>query len=122
MHASLAQAYYDAGLVREAILELEKATSLCPEFADLQTRLGTLLRESNELMTARDRYEAALKAKPGYVPARLQLGVTLLALGDPGAAAEQWNKVIELDGENSQAKMYLRMLERTRGSTPAPTT
>lgn len=120
MHADLGQAYHDAGLPREAITELEKATALCPHFADLQTKLGSLLREVNDLAGARLRYEAALQAKPGYVPARLQLGVTLLALGDAKGAEENWSQVIALDPENSQAKMYLRMLERTRGNTMPP--
>lgn len=118
MHADIAQAYADAGLPREAIREYEKATSLCPQFADLQLRLGTLLRETNDLPGARAHYEAALEAKPNYVPAHLQLGVTLLALGDPTAAEHQWREVIGLEPENSQAKMYLRMLERARASQP----
>jgi tetratricopeptide (TPR) repeat protein len=121
MHADLAQAYHDAGMLREAIEQYEKATGLCPHFADLQVKLGTLLREVNDLAGARARYEAALQHKPNYVPARLQLGVTLLALGEPKGAAEQWNEVIKLEPENSQAKMYLRMLERTRGSQPPST-
>lgn len=118
MHADVAQAYADAGLPREAIREYEKATSLCPQFADLQVKLGTLFREVNNLPAARVHYEVALQAKPGYVPARLQLGVTLLALGDANGAEEQWREVIKLEPENSQAKMYLRMLERTRLSQP----
>ena len=118
MHADIAQAYADAGLPREAIREYEKATTLCPQFADLQVKLGTLFREVNDLPAARAHYEAALQAKPGYVPARLQLGVTLLSLGEATGAEEQWREVIKLEPENSQAKMYLRMLERTRLSQP----
>src|SRR5579864_1913783 len=57
MHAEVAQAYADTGLVREAIDEYEKAVVLCPEFADLRTRLGSLLREVNDLARARDQYE-----------------------------------------------------------------
>jgi tetratricopeptide (TPR) repeat protein len=118
MHADIAQAYHDAGLIREAVREYEKAVGLCPHFADLQTKLGTLLRELNDLPSARKAYEAAVQAKPNYVPARLQLGVTLLSLGEPAAAEEHWKHVISLEPENSQAKMYLRMLERTRASQP----
>jgi tetratricopeptide (TPR) repeat protein len=118
MHAEIAQAYHDAGLIREAVREYEKGVGLCPHFADLQTKLGTLLRELNDLANARKAYEAAIQAKPNYVPARLQLGVTLLSLGEPAAAEEHWKHVITLEPENSQAKMYLRMLERTRASQP----
>lgn len=120
MHADVGQAYRDAGLVREAIGEYEKAILLCPHFADLQTTLGTLLREINDLPGARVHYEAALQTKPNYVPARLQLGVILLSLGETTGAEEHWRHVISLEPENSQAKMYLRMLERTRMSKPPP--
>jgi Tfp pilus assembly protein PilF len=114
MHAEVAQAYADAGMVHEAIGEYEKAVALCPHFADLRTRLGTLLREVHELHRAREQYEAAVVARPSYAPARLQLGVTLLALGDMFSAEEQWHKVLEVDPENARAKMYLRMLQRQK--------
>ncbi len=120
MHADLGQAYADAGLPHEAIVEYEKAVNLCPHFADLQTKLGSLLREVNNQTRAREHYEAALGSRPNYVPARLQLGVTLLALGDAKAAEEQWKKVIELEPDNSRARMYLRMLAGERKSTPLP--
>jgi len=116
MHADVGQAYADAGLVREAIGEYEKAVGLCPHFADLRTKLGTLLREINDLPRAREQYEAAVKARPTYTPARVQLGVTLLALGEPEAAAEQWRKVLEAEPENVPARMYLRVVS----SPPAP--
>jgi tetratricopeptide (TPR) repeat protein len=111
MHAEVAQAYADAGLVHDAITEYERAVRLCPQFADLRTRLGTLLRESGDLSRAREQYEAAIKARPSYVPARVQFGVTLLALGESDAAAEQWRAVLELDAENVPARMYLRILQ-----------
>jgi len=109
MHAEVGQAYADAGLVREAITEYEKAVALCPQFADLRTRLGLLLREINDLPRAREQYEAAIEARPTYVPARVQLGVALLALGDAEEAAAQWRKVLELEPDNVRAKMYLRI-------------
>jgi tetratricopeptide (TPR) repeat protein len=118
MHAEVGQAYADAGLSREAITEYEKAVALCPQFADLRTRLGLLLREINDLARAREQYEAAVDARPSYVPARVQLGVTLLALGETEAAAEQWRKVLELDPDNVRAKMYLRILDAAQAPIP----
>jgi tetratricopeptide (TPR) repeat protein len=120
MHAEVGQAYADAGLVREAITEYEKAVGLCPQFADLRTRLGTLLREANELPRAREQYEAAVAARPSYVPARVQLGVTLLSLGESDAAREQWSKVLEIEPENVRAKMYLRMATSASTRPPPP--
>lgn len=121
MHAEVGQAYADAGLPREAVLEYEKAIGLCPHFADLRTKLGTLHRELNDLPRAREQYEAAVQARPTFVPARIQLGVTLLSQGEVLLAEEQWKKVLETEPENARAKMYLRMLEaqRSSGSIPA---
>lgn len=113
MHADLAQAYADSGLPRDAVAELEKAVRLCPQFADLRTKLGNLLRELGDLAAARIQYEAAVEARPSYVPARIQLGVTLLALKQTEAASEQWRKALEIEPENLLAAMYLRMLERS---------
>jgi tetratricopeptide (TPR) repeat protein len=114
MHAEVAQAYADAGLLHEAIEEYEKAVKLCPQFADLRTRLGTLLRETNDLVRAREQYEAAVRAKPSYVPARVQLGVTLLALGESDAAVDEWRRALEIDPENVPARMYLRISTEAR--------
>jgi len=120
MHAEVGQAYADAGLPREAILEYEKAVGLCPQFADLRTKLGMLLRELNELPRARHQYEAAIEARPNYVPARIQLGITLLSQGEADKAREQWDKVLELEPDNARAKMYLRMMASASGSKPPP--
>jgi tetratricopeptide (TPR) repeat protein len=120
MHAEVAQAYADAALVYEAISEYEKAIRLCPDFADLRTKLATLLREVNDLPRAREHYEAAIHARPSYVPARVQLGVTLLSLGETAAAAEHWRKALEIEPENVRAKMYLRMATAKLSENPPP--
>jgi Tfp pilus assembly protein PilF len=62
-------------------------------------------------------------SRPSYVPARIQLGVTLLSLGESDAAAEQWRKVLEIEPDNVRAKMYLRMMSsaaRTTDSSEPP--
>ncbi len=113
MHADVGQAYADSGLTREAIVEYEKAVALCPQFADLRTRLGTLLREVHDLPRARQQYEAAVSERPSFVHARIQLGVTLLSMGDGASAREQWQSVLEIEPDNVRAKMYLRIAAST---------
>jgi predicted TPR repeat methyltransferase len=73
-----------------------------------------LLREINDLPRAREQYEAAIASRPSYLPARIQLGVTLLSLGEGDAASEQWRQVLDVEPDNVHAKMYLRMVEATR--------
>jgi tetratricopeptide (TPR) repeat protein len=119
MHADLAQAYADAGCRAEAIEQLKRAVDLCPTFADLQTKLGTLYRDDNNLALARRAYEAARDANPSYAPARVLLGVTLLSLGEIDAAVKEWNEALAIEPENRSAKMYLRMVEAQRSIRPS---
>jgi Tfp pilus assembly protein PilF len=63
-----------------------------------------------------------VNARPTYIPARIQLGVTLLALGEAASAREQWQKVLEIEPENVRAKMYLRMMANTASRPPPPAT
>ncbi len=114
MHAALAQAYSDAHCRSEAIEQLRKAVDLCPTFADLQTKLGTLYRDDNNLTLARRCYEAARASNPAFVPARVLLGVTLLTLGAADEATAEWREALVIDPENRSAKMYLRMVEAQR--------
>ncbi len=125
MHADVAQAYADAGNRDEAIEQLEKAVGLCPGFADLQSRLGTLHRDADNFIRARVHYEAARAANPQFAPARVLLGVTLLSLGEADLAVAEWRDVLVIDPDNRSAKMYLRMVEaqrqaRASKAPPAP--
>ena len=119
MHADIAQAYADAGCREEAVVELEKAVTLCPTFADLQTRLGSLYRDLGNLASAKEHYLAAREANPKYAMARVLLGVTLLALGNVDQAVAEWRAALAIDPDNKNAKMYLRMAEAQR-SVPRP--
>jgi len=114
MHADIAQAYADAGCRQEAIEELKRAVGLCPGFADLQTRLGTLYRDVGNLALAREHYTAARDANPKYVAARVLLGVALLSLGSSDQAVAEWREALTIDPDNKNAKMYLRMVEAHR--------
>jgi tetratricopeptide (TPR) repeat protein len=109
MHAETSQAYQDAGMLVEAIVELEKAVALCPQFADLRTRLAVLVRDSGDVVRARAEFEAAKNANPRYLQARVLLGVLLLSLAENEAAIREFQEVLEMDPENKSAQTYLRL-------------
>jgi tetratricopeptide (TPR) repeat protein len=109
LHAEVAQAYLDVGLLSESVQELRKAINLCPHFADLRLKLANVYRQWGEPVAARIELEEAVKVRPAYIPARIALGVVLLILGHTEDAIAHWQEVIKLDPENKSAKMYLRM-------------
>ncbi len=58
-----------------------------------------------------DELLAALDANPSYLPARIQLGVTLWRAGRVAAAREQWGYVLVRDLGNRTCHVYLKMTE-----------
>jgi tetratricopeptide (TPR) repeat protein len=120
MHADLASVYMEANLPDEAIHEYKRALSLCPHFADLETRLGHVYRETGEHEEARKHYESALEQNDKYVPARIHLGLLLLRQGLKDEAKEQWHKALEVDPQNKSARMYLKTFMKEDHDTDLP--
>lgn len=120
MHAEISQAYQDAGMIVEAIHELERAVNLCPTFADLRTKLAVLYRDTGRLDLAREQLEAAKAHNPNYVQARVLLGVLLLSSGEYGPAIEEFEAALERDPENKGAQMYLKIgrAQQSRSERP----
>jgi tetratricopeptide (TPR) repeat protein len=109
MHADVSRAYRDAGMVPEAIGELERAVALCPEFADLRTDLALLYRDAGRTERAREQLELAKAGNPAYSQARVLLGVMMLTGGELEPAAREFEAVLNQDADNKSAQMYLKI-------------
>ncbi|HVJ14913.1 MAG TPA: tetratricopeptide repeat protein [Polyangiaceae bacterium] len=118
MHADVSQAYQDAGMIAEAIGELEKAVQLCPQFADLRTRLASLYRDTAQMQRAREQLELAKASNPNYPQARVLLGVVLLSAGEIPAARSEFETVLKSDPENKSAQMYLKIANAAQSKAP----
>jgi tetratricopeptide (TPR) repeat protein len=112
MHADLAEAYGEVGNLVAAIEQYRQALRLCPDFIDIRTRLGQVLRDAGQLEAACEEFENVKVTKPSYLPARFSLGITYLALGDRELAKREWAAVLEADPENTTAEMYLKMVDQ----------
>jgi tetratricopeptide (TPR) repeat protein len=119
MHAQLAAAYQEAGLLREAIHEYQRALTLCPTFVDIRGKLGAALRAAGELPAATREFERVKKENGKLAAPRLQLGMTYYAAGKTEDAAREWREVMQLQPGNKFAKMYLTLVG---GTGPAPRT
>lgn len=111
LHAEVGAAYEAVGMNTAAVAEYRKALELCPTFADIRTRLGTTLRDSDQLDEAIDELTALRESAPDYLPARLQLGVALWSAGRKDDARKEWEFVLSKDENNRSAKVYLAMQE-----------
>jgi lipoprotein NlpI len=94
--------------------------NLCPQFADLRTRLAVLHRDSGRPERAREQLELARAANPHYAQARLLLGVMMLSGGELEGAAGEFETVLERDPDNKGAQMYLRLVKSRLASSERP--
>lgn len=109
-HAALADAYEEAGFVKEAIAERERALDLCPEFVDIRSQLAAIHHATGNLKAAAREYERVKKENPRLVSPRLRLGLTYLALDRKADAAREWRAAAAIEPKNKFAKLYLRMV------------
>lgn len=109
MHAEVSGAYAEAGAWDEAMVELDKAINLCPDFPDLRYRKAEMLQHLGHMEEAAKQLEHAVKVRPSYVQAAVMLGVVQQALGDKDTAIATWKKVLETHPDHRAVKAYLRI-------------
>ncbi len=118
LHADVARAYEDLELYSDAAMEYRRALSLCPDFGDLRTRLGAVLRAAGDMTGATREFMETVRRNPGYAPAWVSLGVTEFALGHREDARQAWEGALAQEPDNKPAQLYLRMLDSTEVSLP----
>ena len=112
LHASLADAYVEAGSLTEAIDQLQRALALGPAFHDLRYKLGRLLLEAGRALDAREQFETIVRARPNYLDAAAMLGLACYLSGDGLAARDVWRACRDRRPEDPRVEAYLAMLER----------
>ena len=83
------------GRVDLALGLAEQAVASGPFEAIAHATLGNLLLEKERAAEAVDAYSAALRFDPGHVNARFNLGYALRRLGEPEAAADEFNRLVD---------------------------
>ena len=105
MYAEIGDVYASAGMHAEAIAEYQRALALRPGFVDIRAQLAASLRDAGR--------REQVRQNPAYVPARLNLGLSLYASDRKQEAAEQWQAVLDLSPGNRNAEMYLKLAGMT---------
>ena len=94
----------------DSLQHLKDAAQREPNSPEAQNALGEALDESGDLQSARDAFVRALKLKPAYAQAYVNLGLVSLQMNNPEAAALNLDRAIELFRKNAGAGFawYLR--------------
>jgi tetratricopeptide (TPR) repeat protein len=112
LHAQLAEAYVEAGGIREAIEQYAKAAQLRPEFLDLRYRLARLRLEVGDVELARRELEVILEERPGFFDARAAFGMACYLQGDTAVARAAWQQCRGERPDEPRITAYLALLDR----------
>ena len=98
----------EAGNLKKAESEFQRAIAIQPDFANASTNLGLLLAQQK-------RYDAALKVLVpvvGESAAYHNLGVIAVDVGDEAAAVEHFTKATSLPGSSKLSSEFLTALKK----------
>lgn len=115
LHAELAEAYVEADGLVQAIVQLEEAVELRPEFVDLRYRLARLRLDYGQIEKARHELRKILEERPTFVAARASLGMACYLMKDLGAARAEWETCREVTPDDPKIAAYLKLLARVGG-------
>jgi tetratricopeptide (TPR) repeat protein len=104
----------------EAEAAFKAAFELRPTSAVAGNELGIVERKLGKFAEAEAAYQRTIAAEPNYAPAHLNLGVLYdLYLAQPQKALDEFERYIEIAGENKQVAGWVVEL-RKRVGAPAP--
>lgn len=111
-HGNLAIAYFENGMVREAINEMKTAISIKPDYASTYNTLGYFYFSINDYVLAEDNLKRAIELKPTMAEAYNNIAMIAERKGDREKAIALLKKAIELKPNYHLAISNLAKLER----------
>lgn len=108
-YGEIGNLYNGVGEYKLAIAAYEQALDLCPQFLDIQTKLGTAYREAGQKTKALKLFEKAKRKAGKYAPFWVALGVTYYAANKPREAKKAWEKAKQIEPKNLSARAYLQL-------------
>jgi tetratricopeptide (TPR) repeat protein len=110
--------FYNLGVVYtflkkedEALAEFQRSVDLYPDYYQAWYNMGQIcLIKKNDISRAVHCFDRATTIRPDYIGAHHQKGTAFELLGDKKMALECWEKTLQLDPENKQAKDSIRRL------------
>jgi len=107
----------DFGQTKAALVQLQEAVSIKPDFAEAHNELGNALTNDGQASAALVHFQRAVAIKPGLAAAQGNLGVALARDGRLDEAIEHFQKALNDNRDSAQAHDYLAGALATRGLT-----
>ena len=115
-HYELAEMYATYNRADEALFEYNKAATLDPDNLEIRIKIAKAYTKKGFISKAFDELKRLKTEHPGYMPARIALGLLYYGNGNVIEAQAEWQNVIGREPNHPEAIMYLN-LSRTASET-----
>jgi len=107
VHEVLAQAFFEADRLDEAVNECKQAIELSPSEPGLHEQLGEIYQKQNDLANAEGEYERELQIDPESISSMYKLGVVSFERSKPEVTAQLMTEVLRRTPRNANAEYQL---------------
>jgi tetratricopeptide (TPR) repeat protein len=116
-HLELADLYFRYRRYDEAIEEYGKAALLDPTAFELRIRRAKAFAKKGFLTRAMQELQQLKNEQPGFIPARIQLGLLHYSQGNVLDAELEWEAILNHEPTHREALAYLEMAKQARLKT-----
>jgi tetratricopeptide (TPR) repeat protein len=106
-HYELAEQYFAYNRFDEALFEYNKASGLDPDNLEIRIKMAKVYSKKGFNSKAFDELKKLKNEYPGFLPARLSLGLMYYGNGNVVEAQTEWQAILSKDPTHAEAKMYL---------------
>jgi tetratricopeptide (TPR) repeat protein len=103
------------GRAKDAEAHLQEAVRIFPGFAEAEIRIGNIRRGHSDLTGAARAYRRALKIKPDYAWAHLELAICLQRGGESESAMEHYRQAVRCNPKLYKTVLFA-MVDQPQGS------
>jgi tetratricopeptide (TPR) repeat protein len=108
-HYELAEMYASYGRADEALFEYNKAATLDPDNLEIRIKIAKTYTKKGFTSKAFDELKRLKNEHPGYMPARIAMGLLYYGNGNIIEAQAEWQNVLSREPNHPEAQMYIQL-------------
>jgi tetratricopeptide (TPR) repeat protein len=108
-HYEIAEMYASYGRMEESLFEYNKAVTLDPDNLEIRIKVAKAYTKKGFVSKAFDELKRLKNEHPGYMPARIALGLLYYGNGNIIEAQAEWQNVLSREPQHAEATMYMNL-------------
>jgi tetratricopeptide (TPR) repeat protein len=110
-HLEIAEMYFSYNRYDEALFDYNKAIDLDPSNLEIRIKIAKVYSKKGYVSKAIDELRLLKSENPGYIQARVALGLLYYGNGNIVEAQNEWSYALKKDPTNTELQMYLNLSE-----------